>query len=98
MCSVDRKTRIVMRGRRAVALTFVEFAIFDALHHLGRDYGKRLQSKTLTDKVYNGVADPGSIGSIRVTKAKLNAKLEHVGLKVIGVNHNKYSFYQIVAI
>ena len=96
MVWVDRRACIVVRGRRAVALSILQFAIFDALHRVGNKHGKQMPSHKLLDTVYHGVANPSNLNTVHGTVLKLNEKLKYLGLKVRGVNHREHSFYQIV--
>jgi hypothetical protein len=96
---VDRHARIVVRGRRAVALSILQFAIFDALHRVGAKNGKQLLSAKLYDEVYRGVAEPPQMQTIRVTIQTMNrVSLSYLRLKIRGNNHREHSFYQIVSI
>jgi hypothetical protein len=93
---VDRHARIVIRGRRAVSLSILQFAIFDALHRAGTKNGKQLGSHSLLDTIYHGVREPSNLNTVHGTVIKLNQKLRYLGLKVRGVNQREHSFYQIV--
>lgn len=97
-CYVDRKTRIVMRQRKAVQLGFVEFAIFYALHKhtAGGQPHRVMLSNALFDEAYRGVANPASRSSLGITCSNINKKLAHLGLKIVGSNHKQNSFYRIV--
>ena len=95
----DRHSRIVMRGRRAVALSFLQFAIFDALHRVGARNGKQMLSSELYTEIYRSCREPPQMQTIRVTIAKMNRdKLAYLKLKINGVNHREHSFYQIVSL
>lgn len=96
MIWVDRHTRIVIRGRKAVALSFLQFAVFDALHSVGAKNGKQMGSHALLDTIYHGVREPSDMNTVHGTVMKLNQKLQRLGLKVRGVNAREHSFYQIV--
>lgn len=96
MIWVDRHARIVIRGRKAVALSFLQFAVFDALHSVGSKHGKQMRSHALLDTIYHGVANPSNLNTVHGTVIKLNEKLKYLGLKVRGVNRREHSFYQIV--
>ena len=98
ICCVDRRARIVMRNRRAVALGFVQFAIFDALHSQGAANGKQLSGDRLADAVYHGARNPSTRQTIHVCIYTMNKKLAHLGLKIRGVNRRQHSFYQIVGL
>lgn len=95
---VDRRTCIVMRYNKAVKLGVVQFAIFDALHRLGTKEGKQMPSADLCDEVYRGARNPSTMNTIHACVSSMNRKLQHVGLKVRGVNRREHSFYQIVVL
>ena len=97
-CWVDRRTCIVVRKNKAVRLGFVGFAIFEALHRQRPYDGKKLTSDTLADIVYNGTKEPGGRQHIHMSVHNLNKKLQHIGLKVRGVNRKQNSFYEIVVL
>ena len=98
MVWVDRRACIVVRGRRAVALSILQFAIFDALHRVGDKRGKQMPSHKLVDTIYHGVAEPSNLNTVHGTVIKLNEKLKYLGLKVQGNNRREHSFYQIVSL
>lgn len=96
---VDRRNRIVIRGRRAVALSVLEFAIFNALHRIKlRDgpYKVRI-TRELVDEVYAGVSDPPLLPQrcVLLTAKKMNGKLAHLGMSIRAVNRRHNSFYRL---
>ena len=95
-CQVDRRTCIVMRQNKAVALGLVQFAIFDTLHRVGNERGRQMPSSKLCDEIYRGTREPGTLEAMRVAISGINRKLKHIGLRIRGNNHGVHSFYQIV--
>src|ERR1700733_10931546 len=97
-CWVDRRTCIVVRNKRAVSLGLVQFAIFEALHRQSRQPGepKKLTGDSLADIVYNGASNPSTRNTIHSTVQAINPKIQHLGLKIRGVNRKQNSFYEIV--
>jgi hypothetical protein len=97
---VDRKTRVVVRHRRAVPLTIVEFTILDALHRrrgTERRPHKAMLVRELVDEVYRGVSDPPANphASVNVIVGRINAKLRHVMIRVRGRRRQRNSTYQL---
>lgn len=93
---LDRRSYIFVRGRRAVSLGFLQFAVLDALHSQGRRRGYQLATRLLLDRLYNGTADPKSGNVLHQTVRGLNVKLRPLQLKVQGVNRKQNSFYKLV--
>ena len=98
LCWVDRYSCVVMHGRRAAHLGFMQFAIFDALHQQGKRKGKKLSGDALADIVYAGARNPSTKGTLHVCIHNMNKKLMHIGLKIQGVNRKQNSYYQIVVL
>ncbi len=93
ICWLDRHTGIIVANRKAVRLPWMQFAMFKYLHEAE---GKKLTSKVLYEKMYGGARNPPGTNVIPVLNRQINLKLKHLGLKIQGVNRNKYSFYQII--
>jgi hypothetical protein len=96
---VDRRNRIVIRGRRAIALSMLEFAIFDSLHTSRTRSGpyKVRMARELVDQVYTGIGDPPLCAQQTAyqTARKLNGKLAHIGMTVRAINRRHNSFYRL---
>lgn len=106
-CWVDRKTCIVAHKKRAVALTLMQFAIFMVLYGPKRGQPRNsrracylvpIKRADLLDEIYRGVAEPPlSIKDcLTVTVFKMNVRLKHLGLRVVGTNRGKHSSYRLV--
>lgn len=93
---IDRKTRIVMREHRAVALSINEFRLFDAID---QSDCKTLTIKHVRNALYDGSIDPPvwMKGAVNGLTFKLNRKLAHVGLNVRVINRGARTFYQLKA-
>ena len=95
-CYCDRKMRIVMRQRRAVQLSILEFAIFNALHSLDRRGNKTMTGEAIYEEMYRGCANPAGRNIISQVVRQANAKLAHLGIKIAGANRREHSFYRLV--
>lgn len=94
---LDPHSRIVIRHCRAVALTWLEFAIFAALHRTDK---KHLLTSTLIDRVYAGVKNPPLYpqGVVLLTTRKLNKKLARLDIRICSENHRHRSLYRLVSL
>jgi hypothetical protein len=99
----DPKTRVVIRGNHAVALSINEFVVYRLLRgrknqgqggHAGNPRGVA-RSRDLLDGLYAGVGDPPLWAKtyLRGLVGRLNRKLAHLGVRVRGVNRGAQSTY-----
>jgi hypothetical protein len=93
---VDRRSAIIVCGRRAIQLGPSELVIFLALHENKRG-GKKLNADALADRIYGGCKSPSSRNTVHVIVCAMNhRKLKHIGLKIEGVRREANSFYRLV--
>ena len=95
---VDRASRIVVSCQKAVALTNMEFVIFDFLHRRGgRVLGKVARTQEVVDEAYRGVGDPPlhATAIVRQQADLLNRKIARLGLRVKKVNRGRLSEYRL---
>lgn len=90
---IDRKTRIIMRDTKAIALSINQFRMFDVIYRAGY---RGLTIAAVRNAIYDGTDTPLTLGrGVHVTTFKLNQKLAHVGLRIRVVNRGRHTFYQL---
>ena len=97
LINIDRASRVLIRGKKAVPLSTLEFNVFIAMAS-NRSLYSPPTTRSLLNVIYDGVKEPPLHARTVLTSiiTRLSKKLNRIGVTIVTENHGRKTTRRLV--